>query len=40
MSVKYALKDDQWERLKGFLPRKTRVSQGNENNRLFIEDVI
>ena len=40
MSAKYALRDDQWGRLKDFLPGKAGDPGRHGNNRLFIEGVI
>ena len=41
MSRRYTLRDDQWERIKGFLPgRKETVGVTAKNNRLFVEAVL
>jgi transposase len=41
MARRYALRDDQWERIKDFLPRrKGTVGVTAKNNRLFVEAVL
>lgn len=38
---RYALRDDQWERIRGFLPgREGHVGRNAEDNRLFVEAVL
>src|ERR1700738_1905722 len=38
---RYALRDDQWDRIKGILPgREGHVGVTAKNNRLFVEAVI
>ena len=38
---RYALKDDQWERIKDLLPgRKGHVGVTSKDNRLFVEAVL
>jgi transposase len=38
---RYRLRDDQWERMEGFLPgRKGSVGRPAEDNRLFVEAVL
>jgi transposase len=38
---RYALRDDQWDRIKGFLPgREGHVGGRAEDNRLFVEAVL
>ena len=40
-SRRYALRDDQWERIKDFLPgRKASVGVTAKDNRLFVEAVL
>ncbi|BFU90708.1 MAG: hypothetical protein NTAFB01_18950 [Nitrospira sp.] len=40
MTRRYALRDDQWERIKDFLPgREGHVGGTAKDNRLFIEAV-
>ena len=41
MTRRYALRDDQWERIKHLLPgRKETVGVTAKNNRLFVEAVL
>jgi transposase len=41
MSKRYALRDDQWERIKDFLPgRDGHVGVTAKDNRLFVEAVL
>jgi transposase len=41
MSRRYALRDDQWERIKDMLPgRKASVGVTAKDNRLFVEAVL
>jgi transposase len=41
MLCRYALRDDQWERIKGFLPgQKGHVGANARDNRLFVEAVL
>ena len=41
MSRRYALRDDQWERIKGLLPgREDTVGVTARDNRLFVEAVL
>ena len=41
MLRRYALRDDQWERIKDFLPgRPGHVGANARNNRLFVEAVL
>ncbi len=41
MGRRYALRDDQWDRIKDLLPgQKTTVGVTAKDNRLFIEAVI
>jgi len=41
MTRRYALRDDQWERIKDLLPgRKETVGVTAKNNRLFVEAVL
>jgi transposase len=41
MTRRYALRDDQWERIKDLLPgRKETVAVTAKNNRLFVEAVL
>lgn len=41
MARRYALRDDQWERLKDFLPgREGHVDGTAKDNRLFIDAVL
>ena len=41
MTRRYALRDDQWERIKNFLPgREETVGVTAQDNRLFVEAVI
>ncbi len=41
MTHRYALRDDQWERIKDLLPgRKETVGVTAKNNRLFVEAVL
>jgi transposase len=41
MSKRFALRDDQWERIKGFLPgREETVGVTAQDNRLFVEAVL
>jgi transposase len=41
MKRRYALRDDQWERIKDLLPgRKETVGVTAKNNRLFVEAVL
>lgn len=41
MSKRYALRDDQWERIKNLLPgREGTVGVTAKNNRLFVEAVL
>ena len=41
MARRYALRDDQWERIKDFLPgREGHVGGTAKDNRLFIEAVL
>ena len=38
---RYALRDDQWERIEGFLPgREGHVGGTAKDNRLFVEAVL
>jgi transposase len=38
---RYALRDDQWDRIKGFLPgRESHVGGTAADNRLFVEAVV
>ncbi|MBC6422862.1 MAG: transposase, partial [Hormoscilla sp. SP12CHS1] len=38
---RYALRDDQWERMKDLLPRREgHVGGTAKNNRLFVEAVL
>ena len=40
-SRRYALRDDQWDRIKDFLPgRKGSVGRTAKNNRLFVEAIL
>lgn len=40
-SHRYALRDDQWDRIKDFLPgRKGSVGRTAKNNRLFVEAIL
>lgn len=41
MTRRYALRDDQWERIKDLLPgRKETVGVTAQDNRLFVEAVL
>lgn len=41
MARRYALRDDQWERIEGLLPgREDTVGVTAKNNRLFVEAVL
>lgn len=41
MTRRYGLRDDQWERIKGFLPgREGTVGVTAKDNRLFVEAVL
>ena len=41
MEPRYALRDDQWQRIEGFLPgREGHVGGTAANNRLFVEAVL
>jgi transposase len=41
MTRRYALRDDQWERIKDWLPgRKETVGVTAKDNRLFVEAVV
>ena len=41
MARRYALRDDQWERIKGFLPgREGHVGGTASDNRLFVDAVL
>ncbi len=41
MSKRYALRDDQWERIEGLLPgRPGMVGRNGKDNRTFVEGVI
>ena len=41
MTRRYALRDDQWERIKDLLPgREETVGVTAKNNRLFVEAVL
>ena len=41
MTRRYALRDDQWERIQSFLPgQKGWVGASAKNNRLFVEAVL
>jgi len=41
MAKRYALRDDQWERIKGLLPgREDTVGVTAKDNRLFVEAVL
>ena len=41
MTRRYALRDDQWERIKDLLPgRKETVGATAKDNRLFVEAVL
>ncbi len=41
MTRRYALRDDQWERIEGLLPgRKETVDVTAKDNRLFVEAVL
>jgi transposase len=41
MTRRYALREDQWERIKDLLPgRKGTVGVTAKNNRLFVEAVL
>ncbi len=40
-SRRYALRDDQWDRIKDFLPgRQGSVGRTAKNNRLFVEAIL